>query len=66
MSSAAFQSLEKNVFQGEFSFETLLADGVVNYRVAVQFFNNDSQSMLTGPYKEINKLFENLIAEDFD
>ena len=63
--SASTEFFEDNSFEGSFSFRIVLADGVTQYRAAIKVTNGQG-SVIKGKYVVIDRLFENLIAEDFD
>jgi len=63
--SASTEFFEDNSFEGSFSFRIVLADGVTQYRTAIKVRNGQG-SVIKGKYVIIDRLFENLIAEDFN
>ena len=63
--SASTEFFEDNSFEGSFSFRIVLADGVTQYRAAIKVTNGQG-SVIKGKYVIIDRLFENLIAEDFN
>ena len=63
--SASTEFFEDNSFEGSFSFRIVLADGVTQYRAAIRVTNGQG-SVIKGKYVIIDRLFENLIAEDFN
>ena len=63
--STSTEFFEDNSFEGSFSFRIVLADGVTQYRVAIKVSNSQG-SVIKGKYVIIDRLFENLISEDFN
>ena len=63
--SSSSEFFEDTGFESSFSFRIVLADGVTQYRTAIKI-SNDQGTPIKGKYVIIDRLFENLISEDFN